>query len=130
MPIYEYICHRNGVTAEVLHPMADRVETWGRLCELTGADPGDTPPDAPVEKLLFAPGVSAPKSDSELKGMGFTKLVKRLPSMVGPKISFTNLSSDSAPNMGNSTTASAGRSLPSTLLPKGYALWNSTIVLK
>jgi predicted nucleic acid-binding Zn ribbon protein len=77
MPIYEYICHRNGVTAEVLHPMADRVDTWGRLCELTGADPGDTPPDAPVEKLLFAPGVSAPKSDSELKGMGFTKLVKR-----------------------------------------------------
>jgi predicted nucleic acid-binding Zn ribbon protein len=77
MPVYEYMCRHNGRTLEVFHPISERVETWGRLCEVAGMEPGDTPAEAPVERLLYAPGISTPKTDSELKGMGFTKLVKR-----------------------------------------------------
>ncbi len=77
MPVYEYFCPANGVAIEVVHPMAEKVTAWGRLCELAGIAPGETPADEPVEKLLFAPGISAPAGDSKLKEMGFTKLVKR-----------------------------------------------------
>ncbi len=77
MPVYEYICPANGETVQVVHGMSERVDAWGRLCQLAGADPGATPADAPVEKLLFAPGISTPAGDSKLKELGFTKLVKR-----------------------------------------------------
>ncbi|MBX7245185.1 MAG: hypothetical protein K1X53_06780 [Candidatus Sumerlaeaceae bacterium] len=77
MPIYEYHCPANGTVVEVLHPMADRVETWGRLCELASLELGNTPADSPVEKLIYAPGISTPAGDTRLKELGFTKLVKR-----------------------------------------------------
>ncbi|MBN1477623.1 zinc ribbon domain-containing protein [Candidatus Sumerlaeota bacterium] len=78
MPIYEYLCRANRTCVEVAHSMArDALRTWGELCELTGIDPGDTPLDAPVEKRLFPPGISAPMGDSTLKEKGFTKLVRR-----------------------------------------------------
>lgn len=77
MPVYEYCCQANGRTVEVLHSMKETVRTWGQLCEIAGLSPGDTPPDAPVERLVFAPGICAPKGNSDLKSMGFTKLVKR-----------------------------------------------------
>ena len=32
---------------------------------------------APIERLLFAVGIASPKSDSELRDLGFTKLVRR-----------------------------------------------------
>ncbi len=32
---------------------------------------------SPVSRLLFAPGISAPHTNAELKNLGFTKLVKR-----------------------------------------------------
>jgi len=55
MPYYEYHCGANGRTLEVRHPMATRLETWGELSEAAGADPGDTPLDAPVDRLMSAP---------------------------------------------------------------------------
>jgi len=77
MPTYEYRCPENGRTVEVIHGMTQRVETWGLLCKLAGIPTEDTSPNAPVEKLISAPGLAFPKTTSELKNMGFTKLVKR-----------------------------------------------------
>jgi hypothetical protein len=77
MPVYEYFCPANGVTVEVLHGMNERVDTWADLCARAGLDPGTTPLEAPVERLLYAPGVATPVGDSKLKELGFTKLVKR-----------------------------------------------------
>lgn len=55
MPYYEYRCGANGRTLEVRHGMAERLQTWGDLASLAGLDPGDTPIDEPVERLLSAP---------------------------------------------------------------------------
>ena len=77
MPVYEYHCPENGLSAEVYHGMNDAIRTWGELCERLGAPLGDTPADSPVERLIYPVGVKTPKGDSELKNMGFTKLVKR-----------------------------------------------------
>lgn len=77
MPVYEYFCAANGKTVTVVHKMSEQVKTWGELCQAAGIDPGDTPPDAPVEKLLFPPGICTPVGDSKLKELGFTKLVRR-----------------------------------------------------
>lgn len=57
--------------------MKETIRTWGELCQSARLDTGDTPPDAPVERLLFPVGVSTPQGDSALKNLGFTKLVKR-----------------------------------------------------
>ncbi|MDJ0836424.1 MAG: zinc ribbon domain-containing protein [Acidobacteriota bacterium] len=77
MPTYDYACSANGKVVEVMHGIDDKVANWGELCKLTGADPGDTPGDAPVAKVISAPGLNFPKTNSELKNMGFTKLVRR-----------------------------------------------------
>lgn len=77
MPVYEYLCKANGRSLTVVHPMNQRLTTWGELCALAGIEPGDTPADAPVEKLLFAPAICTPMGDSHLKELGFTKLVRR-----------------------------------------------------
>ena len=77
MPVYEYHCEANGLSAEVVHGMTENIATWGELCARVGADPGDTPSDSPVERLLFAPGISTPAGNTKLKEMGFTKLVRR-----------------------------------------------------
>jgi hypothetical protein len=55
MPYYEYYCPANGRTLEVRHAMEERIETWGELVRRAGADPSDTPSDAPVERLISAP---------------------------------------------------------------------------
>lgn len=55
MPHYEYHCASNGRTLEVRHGMGERLETWGELVGRTGVDAGDTPTDAPVERLMSAP---------------------------------------------------------------------------
>ena len=55
MPVYEYRCEANGRTLEVRHGMDERLRSWGELSERASADLGDTPPDAPVERLLSAP---------------------------------------------------------------------------
>lgn len=77
MPVYEYHCEANDRRVEVLHSMQDSVRTWGELCALAGTDCGDTPADSPVQRLLFPVGLNTPRGDSDLKNLGFTKLVKR-----------------------------------------------------
>ncbi len=77
MPIYEYICSANERQMEVLHHFDEKVETWGQLCLLAGIDPGTTSPDAPVKKQISTPSLAFPKTNTELKNLGFTKLVKR-----------------------------------------------------
>ena len=55
MPHYEYRCPTNGRTLEVRHGMDERLETWGEVTDRAKADPGDTPREAAVERLLSAP---------------------------------------------------------------------------
>jgi predicted nucleic acid-binding Zn ribbon protein len=54
MPTYEYLCEANGRVVEVNHKMAERVSTWGELCERAGIAPGKTAANAPVNKLMSA----------------------------------------------------------------------------
>ena len=77
MPRYDYHCEANGRTVEVRHGFDEKLLTWREVCERAGIPRGDTPADAPVEKVIYAPALSTPKTNSELKGMGFTKLVRR-----------------------------------------------------
>lgn len=55
MPIYEYRCPDNGRTVEVRHGMNEVLTRWGDVARRAGIDPGPTPPDAPVERLMSAP---------------------------------------------------------------------------
>ncbi len=59
MPTYDYRCDANGRTVEVRHKLAERLQTWGELCERAGIDPGRTPLDAPVVKLISGSYVNA-----------------------------------------------------------------------
>ena len=52
MPTYDYYCENNGKTVEVSHRMSERMGSWGELCERAGIEPGDTPEDTPVRKLI------------------------------------------------------------------------------
>ncbi len=54
MPTYEYRCAANGRVVEVSHRMAERLQTWGELCERAGIPAGRTDRKAPVEKLMSA----------------------------------------------------------------------------
>ena len=64
MPYYEYHCRANGRTVEVRHGMSEHVETWGALSQRAGIDRGDTPVEAPVERLMSAPVPLAGQTDS------------------------------------------------------------------
>lgn len=55
MPYYEYHCPDNGRTVEVRHGMNDRLTTWEEVVDRAGTDPGDTPGNSPVERLMSAP---------------------------------------------------------------------------
>lgn len=71
MPCYEYRCRSNGRTLEVRHGMSEHVETWGELALKAGADVGDTPSDAPVERLMSVPAPPAASSGRpEFQGCG------------------------------------------------------------
>lgn len=52
MPRYDYRCETNGKTVEVSHGMDETVRTWGDLCRRAGVEPGATPADTPVEKVV------------------------------------------------------------------------------
>ncbi len=54
MPTYDYFCPENHRTVAVMHGMSAEVRTWGEACARAGAELGETPADAPVEKLLGA----------------------------------------------------------------------------
>ncbi|NER38261.1 MAG: zinc ribbon domain-containing protein [Oscillatoria sp. SIO1A7] len=77
MPTYDYFCPSNNETVEVIHSLDRKVETWGDLCRLLHCDPGETPTDAPVRRLISAPSVMVPTSNTDYKSLGFSKLVKR-----------------------------------------------------
>jgi hypothetical protein len=77
MPRYDYLCPANGRVVEVRHGIDERLSRWGELCARAGLGPGDTPPEAAVERVIHAPALSFPRTNAELKGMGFTKLVRR-----------------------------------------------------
>lgn len=51
MPTYDYRCETNGRTVEVSHRMSDQLHTWGELCERASIAGGDTPADAPVQRM-------------------------------------------------------------------------------
>lgn len=77
MPAYDYFCEANGTTVEVMHPIDVLLKTWGEVCFVAQVPLGDTDPLAPVQKLISAPAITTPLSDSYLKEKGFVKLVKR-----------------------------------------------------
>jgi len=78
MPLYEYQCEENGRVVEVSHPMSARLHTWGELCFAAQIPLQDTDPLAPVKRVFTRPpGVAVATFNSELKNVGFTKLVKR-----------------------------------------------------
>ena len=64
MPKYDYYCEANRETVEVNHPMSASLNTWGELCAHAGAEPGDTPAEAPVRKLLSGSFVSTGSSSA------------------------------------------------------------------
>ncbi len=68
MPRYEYHCQESGRTVEVEHAMSERLSTWGELCRRAGVDPGDTPANAPVEKVISLPAIGGSQPHS---GPGF-----------------------------------------------------------
>lgn len=57
MPSYDYFCEANGQVVEATHSMQERLATWGELCAKAKLDPGETPADAPVRKLITGGGV-------------------------------------------------------------------------
>lgn len=78
MPLYTYFCAENGKTVEVSHTLQAKLRTWVELCYTAQIPLGDTDPLAPVERVIkSAPGIAVPAFNSELKNMGFTKLVRR-----------------------------------------------------
>lgn len=78
MASYDYYCEANGQTVEVEHPMSKKLQFWAEVCYYAQIPIGDTDPEAPVRiRIRSAPGMAVPTSNSELKNLGFTKLVKR-----------------------------------------------------
>jgi hypothetical protein len=51
MPTYDYRCDLNAQVIEVSHSMRETLTTWGELCNRAGLETGDTPDDAPVQRL-------------------------------------------------------------------------------
>ena len=77
MPLYDYFCPSNDQKIEVMHSINQKIATWGELCQLAKCDRGDTPEDAPVQRMISVPRLMVPTSDSDYKSLGMTKLVKR-----------------------------------------------------
>ncbi|MCG5061171.1 MAG: zinc ribbon domain-containing protein [Limnoraphis sp. WC205] len=77
MPIYDYFCPSNNRKVEVMHSIHQEIKTWGEVCQLAQCELGETPEDAPVRRVLSAPMLSVPTTNSDYRNAGFTKLVKR-----------------------------------------------------
>ena len=65
MPTYEYRCEANGRVVEVNHKMAERLTTWGELCERAGLKAGTTAANAPITKLISGSFVNTGSSISD-----------------------------------------------------------------
>ena len=72
MPLYKYLCPDNGVQVEVSHPSEVSLVNWGQLCFVGQLEMGETPFEAPVEKVLVPAQIFVPDSNSKLKENGFT----------------------------------------------------------
>ena len=71
MPYYEYECAANGQTVEVRHGMSEELTTWGQLVDRAAVDPGDTPADAPIQRIMSAPvPVTGSTGDAGFQGCG------------------------------------------------------------
>lgn len=57
MPTYDYRCEANQQVYEVKHPMSERLNTWGELCEKANINLGEIPPDTKVTRLISGGGV-------------------------------------------------------------------------
>ncbi len=72
MPVYEYALvagHAGcGFCQEGINKLQKMSDEPIRACPNCGA---------PMERLLFLPAISTPKTNTELKNLGFSKLVKR-----------------------------------------------------
>ncbi|WP_043739524.1 hypothetical protein [Thioalkalivibrio nitratireducens] len=66
MPTYDYRCDTNGRVLEVSHRMSENLSTWGELCARAGVDLGETPAEAPVQRL--ATGGNIIRSSSQGSG--------------------------------------------------------------
>lgn len=78
MPLYQYYCDENDQTVEVYHPMDVKLNNWLELCYAAQVDIGDTDPTTPIRKVIKSPpGMAVATFNSELRNVGFTKLVKR-----------------------------------------------------
>ncbi len=77
MPKYDYFCEENGMTIEVNHDTNTKLKTWGEVCFVAQISLGDTDALTPVRLSISPAAISIPLGNSELKEVGFTKLVKR-----------------------------------------------------
>lgn len=57
MPSYDYRCATNDRVVEVRHSISEKLTTWGQVCARAGIEPGDTPGDAPVDRLISGGGI-------------------------------------------------------------------------
>ena len=65
MPTYDYFCEANGRQVEVSHKMSENLSSWGELCGQAGIEPGDTPNDSPVKRLITGGAIISSSSRSE-----------------------------------------------------------------
>ncbi len=71
MPYYEYQCATNGEIVEVRHGMSERLTTWGQLVDRAAVDPGDTPKDAPIQRIMSTTvAVTATSGQANFQGCG------------------------------------------------------------
>ena len=49
---YNYFCGANGRTVQVSHDAQTRLKTWQQVCQQAGIEPGETPLDSPVARLI------------------------------------------------------------------------------
>ena len=62
MAYYDYHCEANQQTVEVEHSVNDKLHTWKELCECAEIELGDTPPDAPVSRVVGGVSLGGSKS--------------------------------------------------------------------
>lgn len=76
MPNYDYFCEANGETIKVHHDIHTTLTTWGELCFAAQYPLGETDVTSPIRKVIHPVSINIPISNSRLKEVGFTKLVK------------------------------------------------------
>ena len=59
MPTYDYHCAVNQQTVTVQHGMKESIANWGELCRRAAGELGNTPPNAPVERVISG-GIALP----------------------------------------------------------------------